>query len=427
MTIHDPSGGVLEIAARGTDGAKRAIKNEPGEKQANTTASKSAQPVVAPKPERVPPADAIIPDRGWPNIRYAINCFFKRPDLVPRINAAQQAALYHQSRVDYRQELIHRLKELAALGIQPVIVVGNVKSAGKTSTSIGVGTVIAEHTRKMVVAIPSTAHTATATIGVMSGVNGNVLTCEEYLHHVDRYGTYRTLEERLPRTDWGLGVIVESSDSSANDADDALIVPYMRAIDVTLPNVSALILDLGNDNISKRSIATQAARLGHVLVLPFMLDAPVTHKSLSMTMKGYNTDDGIPADVWAELYESFQNKATTGLSVSTREKVSHSILVATKASPEDEVDFSHYALVDTQNTHAVDLPPWRGTGICVPNEPSIGRKVDGNLVPFDYTAIQLETDISYLEIAVASYEITGYQTGANIGDPMVANLPQSSH
>ncbi|MEO5949432.1 MAG: hypothetical protein ABIP74_03440 [Candidatus Saccharimonas sp.] len=428
MSNTDPSGGFQEIYAKG-EGMNNVAGKEVSiteQEQAEEVTPKSTTEVQpTPKAKRVAPTGAIIPDRGWPMFQYMVNRSFGRPDLVPAINAAQRAELYHQSRVVYADELVLRLKYLAGLGIQPIICVANVKSSTKTSTVLGVGTVIAEHTRKMTVAMPSTANTATGTIGEMAGITGDVLTIEEYLHHVDQYGTFRTLEQKLPRTNWGLGVIVESSDSAANDEDDALIAPYMRAIDVTLPNVSALILDLGNDNISKRSIATQAARLSHVLVFPFMFDAPVTHNSLSKTMKGYNTDDGIPEDVWNEFYENFHNKDATGLTVATREKVRRSILVATKA--DSGVDFAHYALSDSQSAYADDRKPWDGTGICVPNEPSIGRKIDGKLVPFDYEAIGLETNISYLEIAVASYEITGVQQGMNIGTPLVAHLPRSIH
>ena len=330
---------------------------------------------------------------------------------------------HHAKRVMLRQMLVRRLKFLAAQGVQPVIVIANSKSAGKTSTAIGVGTAISEHTRKVVVALPSTANTATVTIGMMAGIPDNALTVEELLLNIDLYGSYRTLDEKLPRTDWGLGVVIESSRSSANDSDDALIAPYMKAIDATLPNVSALILDLGNDNISRTSIALQAARLGHVLVFPFMLDAPVTHGSLSTTMKAYSSDNGIPEDVEKTLYGNFANRSATGLSIPTPEKVRTSILVATRTNPEEGVNFKHFASSGEQNSGTPDLTPWDGTGICVPNEPSIGRKVDGKLVPYDYDEISPETDIAYLEIAVACFEITCAQQGRDIGEPMVAHLP----
>ncbi len=417
MSTNDPSGGVsIVVADPGSQAPARAL---PAKVVDNDKLAKT-------KPERVVPADAIIPDRGWPKIRYAVNSFFRRPDLVPAINAEQRAELHHKARTAYEQALVGRLIHLASLGVQPVICVANVKSSGKSSTALGMGTVIAEYTRKMTILIPSTANTATVTVGRMAGITGNMLPIDEYLTHVRMYGTFRTLERRLPRTKWGLGVIVESNNSSANDADDALIVPYMEAIDVTLPNVSALILDLGNDNISRRSIATQAARLSNVLVLPFMEDAPVTHVSLKDTIKFYNTDDGIPEDVWHELYSNFRNKEATGITVPTREKVNRSILVATKAG--GKVDFDHFARSSDQGVNSADLKPWNGTGICVPSDASIGRKdAAGELMPFDFDAIGQETKISYLELAVASYELVGAQTGTEIGEPMVANLPRKAH
>lgn len=329
----------------------------------------------------------------------------------------------HQARVDYREALIVRLRYLANEGIQPIFTVANIKSATKSATAIGLGTVIAQYTRGMTLLIPSTANTATVTVGQMAGIAGKDVSVDEYLDGIKEFGAYRQLSSRTPRTKEGLRVIVEAGSSAANEDDANKVVPYVEAIDVTLPNVDALIFDLGNDNISKRSIALQAARLAHVLILPFVPAEPPTVTTLMRTVDGYNTDEGIPEDVQQELYAEFRNVDATGLNIKTRDKVHHSILVASKTSA--EVDFASYVLSE-QSASADDLPPWAGTGITVPEEPVWKWKTeDGKLRPFDYSKIELETDISYLRLAVAGYELTGVATGVNIGTPMVANLPTS--
>lgn len=348
-----------------------------------------------------------------------------------RQEAARQAELErqqadearHQARLDYREQLIDRLRYLANAGIQPIFTVANIKSATKSATAIGLGTVIAQYTRGMTLLIPSTANTATVTAGQMAGIVGRDVSIDDYLQGIENFGVYRQLSARTPRTKEGLRVIVEAGSSAANEDDANKVVPFVKAIDVTLPNVDALILDLGNDNISKRSIATQAARLAHVVILPFVPDDPITHTTLRKTIDGYNTDEGIPADVWTELFAEFRNVDATGLNIKTRDKINHSILVATKAS--GKVDFASYVLME-QSASADDLPPWAGTGITVPEEPVWKWKTeDGKLRPFDYSKILLETDISYLMLAVAGYELTGVATGVDIGAPMVANVPKS--
>jgi len=342
------------------------------------------------------------------------------------VNQAHAEALDidHSMKLALKARLIERLRFLSNLGIQPIIVVSNIKSAGKSTYAIGIGETIAEYTRKNPLLIPSTANTATATAGLMAGVQGNLITVDDYMRDIKQYGAYRALESVVPRTKNGLGVIVEDSKSAA-DADDASKVKeFMHMIDVTLPNVTVLILDLGNDNISRRSIALQAARLGHVINFAFLMDNMVTHETLTRTVSGYNTDFGIPEEIEEELYKEFENKHATGLFVPTRDKVEHSIAVANKVPNSYPIDFSDFMRPKTQDATTADVPTWGGTGVSVPNEPSFSRKdAGGKLLPFDLDAISLDTQISYLQGAVANFEIAGFNTGFDIGEPMVAKLP----
>lgn len=371
----------------------------------------TAQPPAKPQKEkkRVPPG-AILPDRGRPKARYWMNRRFGRPDLVPSLDPFQLLDLEEE-------KYIARLRFLAASGIQPVIAFGNIKSASKTSSALGVGNVIAEYTRKNTLVLPSTANSATATAGLMSGITGNRVTLSEYSAELKQFGAFRTLEQRVPRTKWGLGVIFEDDGSSAEYDDGIALQRYLEMVDVTLPNVAVLIIDLGNDNISKHSIALHAARLSHVLNFPFLFDNPVTHDMMAKTMQGYNTDAGIPDDVWATYYEGFEHKEFTGLSVSTRHKVESSIVIATKAGPGDDIDFDALTKPAKQSAAADDLPPWNGQGLRVPTDDTIGRKdkKTGELLPFNLDTIHQPTRIAYLKIAVANFEMAAVVQGVDLG------------
>lgn len=370
---------------------------------------------------KLPAADKALQDEYWEEVA-RVRQQLAEDDERARQKQAEENRL--KARQAYKQALVDRLKFLANLGVQPIICVANVKSATKSATSIGIGSAIAEYCRNMSLIIPSTANSATVTVGAMSGISGKKITIDTYLEKIKEYGDYRALNHHTPRTHQGLRVIVEDSSSAANEDDANKVLPFVKAIDVSLPNVDVLIFDLGNDNISKRSIALQAARLAHVLVMPFAPDTPITRTTLRSTIAGYISDTGIPEDVWQEMYDPFEHKAATGLNVSVRDKVKNSILVASKTS--GPVDFAGYA-IPKQSADAEDVAPWAGTGITVPYEPIWERKdADGEPVPFDYSLIGLETEIGYLEIAVAAFEITGHLNKVAIGTPLVANIKESA-
>lgn len=426
-----PTRGFTVAQPSSTDESHSADK--PGRRRATSatdpapgkTSLVKASETASKPPKHVVPEGAILPDRGWPKIQYwIISKLFRRPDKVPDITIEQRRELELNAKLSYKDQLIARLRFLANMGIRPIIVVANIKSAGKSTDSIGMATVIAEYARNMVLLVPSTTNTATATAGLMAGITGDAITVDEYMQNIKIYGAYRALSQKVPRTKNGLGVIVEDSKSAADVDDASKVKLFMEMIDVTIPNVDVLVLDLGNDNISLRSIALQAARLGHVLNFPFLMDNPVTHDTLRRTLDGYNTDAGIPDEIREELYQGFENRSYTGVDITTQDKVEHSIVIANKVPAGTHVDFTDFTRSRSQGASAVDLPTWKGTGIGVPDEPSFARNdAAGTLLPFDLAAIKLETEISYLEAAVANFEVTGFQTKVAIGTPMVANIP----
>lgn len=400
----------------------------------------------------------MTPTMGWPKYRYALNRLLKKPHIVPalsrkqselisadydlarqmmqdEINAAHDEALIEhtawkaqkelEAKTDYRDALDARVKYLGRdMGISATIAIANIKSATKTATTLGSASEMAELTRKKTVLLPMTSNTATATAGKMAGIVGSVVTIDEYIEQIESFADAFSLD-RVPGTDAGLTVVVEGNSGAANDDDEDKVVKLVHAVDVSLNSVRFLYLDLGNDNIRRRRIALQAARLAHVLVFPFNVQDPITHDSLRETLDGYNSDKGIPEDIWKDLYEDFRNIDRTGINTPTPVKVAQSIVVATKA--EGPVDFNYYTRPMRQDASAEGFMEWDGTGICVPLEPRwTQRNPNGGVTPYSREKIQLETHISYLEITVAALELAGHAQGINIGTPMVANIPQLS-
>lgn len=331
---------------------------------------------------------------------------------------ARANAVARQKRLDdYQADLIDRLRFLAALGISPVISFCNIKSGTKTTNALGIGNVIAQYTRKNVLLLPTTANTATGTAALMTGLSGNILRVSEYARNLKELGVPRTLGQRTPRTKWGLMVISEDLNSAANEDDAPKTKQFMDMVDTTLPNVDVLLLDHGNDNISKWSIALQGVRLSHVLNFPFMVDSPVTHEMIRSTVAGCNTDTGIPEDVMRELYTPFQNKDHSGWNVSTLEKVRKSVFLATKTKPRQHVDFDFFTTPQNQSANAPAVPAWDGSAICVPEDPSINRiGPDNKLLPFDLDLLEQVTHIAYLEAAVANFQTTAPLQGINLAE-----------
>jgi hypothetical protein len=383
-------------------------------------------------PRQVPPG-AIVPDRGWPKVKYWLWKSRMLPEKhFPQINAKQRAELDYMAMLDYKTRLIERLRWLANMGITPILLFANNKSAGKSTAAMGVGNTIKWYTQKSTIAMPATANTATASIGEMSGIEGNLISVSEFARDLKKYDTTVAIEKRLPLTKWGLGVLVEDDNSAADEDDAEYTKSFMDSVDVIRPKFSVIILDGGNDNNTKRSLALQAARLSHVVNFVYMAtsDSVITVGKLRGTVSGLWKDPGITEDIRAEYYDGFESKADTGIDIPTRHKIERSIVIATKAGPETLVDFDA-VMRAKQDASADNLPRWGGsvggTGIKVPADPSIGRgDGEGNFVPFDLFALSEQTQISYLEIAVANFEVAGWQIGVNIGTPMIANLPGSA-
>ncbi|MBC7764149.1 hypothetical protein H7Y29_00365, partial [Microbacteriaceae bacterium] len=225
------------------------------------------------------------------------------------------------------QHLIARLKYLDNLGIRAIMAFCNIKSAGKTTDLLQVMSVIAQYTRRNVLAIPATQNNATSTLALMAGINPDLaITIEELSRRIDDLGSYLALSKEVPKTDNGVGIVSEDLNNALDVDNKYDMEKFIDLLLKVLPNVDYIGLDLGNDNIRYDSIALAAARFAHVLNFVFLYGKAVPTRSFHNTVHGYYTDrQSIDLESFPGNREILKS---TGILTPTTDKVAHSIVIA---------------------------------------------------------------------------------------------------
>lgn len=371
-------------------------KVKPG---ATKEAAPKRQPPQSPRsaPRRQPHPDAIIPDRGLPRIWYGFNRAIGRPDKVPPINAAQRQALLN-ARIS---ELKFRLYWLASIpGLQPIISVVNIKGgASKTTTALYVGSFISEVTRKMTLVLPATSNTATSTVAEMAGLeDGSTIAISKLNQYIKKYDAYRAISTRIRRTKpWGLAVVSKDPDNNASVSNIFDGEQFGTMVETILPNVDALILDGGNDNVQVGSIPLESVRRATVVVFTSTADQGASVDKIQPTMAAYRTD----------VAEGDHGAGR----VSTRDKINNSIVVVSKLPAGREVDFEE--LLSMPEGAAYE--PFTGRTMTIPEDPYM-LSHEGRVPHCNIDRIQPETQAAYLELAVACYEKTAELTGIELSE-----------
>jgi MinD-like ATPase involved in chromosome partitioning or flagellar assembly len=392
-TAHVP---IVDENTKVSPGTSRNASGQEGPRQ---TAATQAPVRVNTASRRQPPEGAVLPDRGWAKFQYGLNRMFGRPDKVPDLSPAQKRDLQRaammraiEARDAKISELKHRLYWLAGIpGLQPIISIINIKGgASKTTTALYVGTFISQVTRKTVLVLPTTSNTATSTVAAMAGMEpGTTISVSELSRDIKEYGAYRTVSNRIPRTKpFGLAVVSEDPDDNANVTNEYGVDQFGKMVETILPSLDVLILDGGNDNIELGSVPLDAARRSTVLVFTSTADRGATVAKTKSTMAAYRTDTLI-AENMGEHW------------VPTPEKVKHAIVVVSKLPQGAEVDF------DALTQSSTDSPdvPFEGRTMTIPDDPYMAS--DGGTVPVcNIDRIQPDTQLAYLELAVACYEQT---------------------
>ena len=309
--------------------------------------------------------------------------------------------------------LIARLKYLDNLGIRAIMAFCNIKSAGKTTDLLQVMSVIAQYTRRTVLAIPATHNSATSTLALMAGINPDLaITIEELSRRIDELGSYLALSKEVPKTDNGVGVVSEDLNDALDVDNKYNLEKFIDLLLKVLPNVDYIGLDLGNDNIRYDSIALAAARFAHVLNFVFLYGKAVPTRSFHNTVKGYYTDrhpidlDTLPGN--REILKS------TGIMTPTTDKVAHSIVIANLAPLQEMIDFDEHMRPE-QKADAVPLPPWEGKGFHMPYDPYLDNAdASGVVKPAHLDHVTRDTHKQALRIAVANLEESARVQGISI-------------
>ena len=336
------------------------------------------------------------------------------------LQAAQE--LHKQLVFDAETEfLIELLRFLDNKGVRAIMAFCNIKSAGKTTDLLQVLSVIAQYTRRTVLAIPATQNNATSTLALMAGIPEQLgITIEELSRRIKELGTYLALSKEVPKTPNGVGIVSEDLNNALTVDNNYNLEKFIELLLEALPNVDYVGLDLGNDNIQNDSIALAAARFAHVLNFAFLYKKAVATRSFHNTVQGYNTDlrpPEIENSPYREVLES------TGIFTPTPEKVAHSIVIANLADLDEEIDFDEH-MRPIQRADAAPLPPWNGTGIKMPYDPYLDNEdASGVVKPADLSKVTPVTHQQALRIAVANLQEAARLQGIDITDAPVFTPP----
>ena len=357
-----------------------------------------------------------------------LNAEYQLADEASEVDYRQQfeqnerayARMYFQAVTDY---LIERLRYLDNLGIRPIMAFCNIKSAGKTTTLLQVLSVIAQYTRRTVLAIPATQNSATSTLALMAGIaKGMGVTIEELSRRIDELDSYRALSTVVPKTPNGVGIVSEDTNNALNVNDQYNLNKFIELLLKVLPSVDYIGLDLGNDNIRNDSIALAAARFAHVLNFSYLDRKPVTVRSLENTVAGYNTDTQL--DLRYYRLDGFEDVLThTGIGTPTPEKVAHSIVIANLAPIDAVIDYGKH--MDPSQRVDSTLPQWAGVGINMPYDAWLDHADgSGEVKPVDLARITPVTHQQALRIAVANLEEAARVQKIDISDAPRFVAPQ---
>jgi hypothetical protein len=260
---------------------------------------KQLPPKVSRK-DRVPSEGVPIPTQGWPKWHYRLNKHVRRrPDLVPKLNAAQHLA--------YTKDLLkERMLELGRLGIHPTIWVGNFKGgAGKTFITLVGASIMRWVLQLTIYVLPTSTNTKTGTVAKLAGLEGKTLTVRQYYARLAEFASpnFRKLGRAVAATDVGLFVIGEDSGNrrARKDSEDSepqtfrgrFLAPMFNAIFNNVREATHILwTDTGNDDVEEmededekdQSIVVQALRKAGVAVFACNLGVSETADKLGDTI-----------------------------------------------------------------------------------------------------------------------------------------------
>lgn len=320
------------------------------------------------------------------------------PNRVPRLNRQEEEILRREAFWQRQAYLIARLRQLINLGVAPVLAFGNIMKGGKTTLALYIASVIAEFTRCFVIIAPTTANTATSTLADRAGIpESERLSVSRLISHLYDYDTFRKLSRSIPKTPHGVGIISEDAGSVIDDnsaaGNDQLqtFSSFLNMLRMLYPLTQVLILDLGNDNIERHSVAVLAAQAADQITLVATRTVPESAGTLSKTMNGLSTGKqliGLPES-------SAEPMPGTAVTIARKTQVATVVMsgVTDQSEPTNFDTLTRSTRV--QSVFEEDTFAWKGRGMEVPYDPYIA-----SMQPCNLWKIAPETLQAILEIAV---------------------------
>lgn len=252
------------------------------------------------EPARVAPEGITMPTEGLPKLRYFLHRLYGRADLVPQINAKQQAKEDARAEAERQAEealrtreaaklfqrrtalLEERIRQIFALGVHPTIWIGNQKgTSSKSFMAVNFGNILSELLRSVVLLMSASTSTQSATAGNLAGLKGATLTVRGYYRLIDggsRNVSFHQLYLQVNNTPHGLFVV--SEDTSTDEKANFSAERWNRVYGHARENCSVIILDTGNDDAYHYTVTTRGMRKADVVVIPANVAA---RQTLGMT------------------------------------------------------------------------------------------------------------------------------------------------
>jgi hypothetical protein len=197
---------------------------------------------------------APIPRSGIRNWQYRLNRRLKR-DTIPPLGKADKAEL----------ALLYEGSWLRYLSLRPdlkcvAVFLCDKGGASKSTTAVGVGSVLSFWSRKSVYAMPATTNLKTSYLAAIAGIEpSRRYTIAQYYSEIDGLVNTLAISSRVVNNEAGLNVIAEN-EHPARNASQALDM-FTRVSTHLRPHVDFLLLDSGNDESYTEDVSATVAAM----------------------------------------------------------------------------------------------------------------------------------------------------------------------
>jgi hypothetical protein len=313
-----------------------------------TTTKKQAKPKPKPKRERKgkrqAPADLPVPTQGWPALHYRVNRLRRHPEKVPALGTADQLIF----------DVLWEGAWLRYLMLRPdlkftAVVMGDKGGSSKSTTCVGLGSVMAKWAIKPVYVLPATTNLKTVTVAAIAGIPEHLRYTigQLYAELPDIEYPYQ-LSARVVNNSAGLHVIAENPRKRGNSGNEATspkgfndALNMFKAVATKLrPFSDFLLLDAGNDDAYDISVPTGAMEFADVSLFTATADNVQSMNALPALREEFlGMDDRrhvFKEDCWGE--HPWMNR------MSSQEKAQKSLTLISKTHSSSRASYSEYAL-----------------------------------------------------------------------------------